>query len=138
MKYQLGKTILNSVLITLLLLFLTNLLQPLKAATFSEPLEVANNLEEQLNLALSHSGWAMASTVGAALTANETGYKNTSATTARHTQVNPPLILNAGFGLPEPAYNMHLSAIFTLILLLTGASLYMRQQCQKMQSLSDD
>ena len=38
MKYQLGKALLNSVLITLLLLFVSNLLHPLKAAPLADTL----------------------------------------------------------------------------------------------------
>ncbi|MCE0558428.1 hypothetical protein [Motilimonas sp. E26] len=135
MKYQLGKTILNSVLITLLLLFLTNLLQPLKAATWSER-EVAESLEGQLTEALSHSGWAMASTVGASLLDNSKAHLETSGANN-----DPDAVLNifkAGLALPESEKNLHLMAIFTLILLLSGASLFMRQQCQKMQLLKDE
>ncbi|MFO6422517.1 hypothetical protein [Motilimonas sp. KMU-193] len=60
MKHQMGKAVLRTglqtLLITLLMFFLTNMLSPLKAATWEA------ELEQQ---ALSHSGWAMAATVGA-------------------------------------------------------------------------
>lgn len=62
MKHQFGKTVLRTglqtLLLTLIMFFLSNMLTPLKAATWEA---------QQQQQALSHSGWTMASTVGGTL-----------------------------------------------------------------------
>lgn len=130
MKYQLGKALLNSVLITLLLLFVSNLLHPLKAAplvgsglqelSVKSDLTLADSLDAQQIEALAHSGWAMANTVGPVTEVE------------RAAQVRTLDISQAGFNISLPANNVHLSLIFGLIVLLASASLYMQRQCRKM------
>lgn len=132
MKYQLGKALLNSVLITLLLLFVSNLLHPLKAAPLADTLihqqsakpdlTLADSLDAQQIEALAHSGWAMANTVGPAAKVDQVA------------QVRTLDIRQAGFNISLPATNVHLSLIFGLIVLLVSASLYMQHQCRKMNN----